>query len=90
MNKNILIITICILVFCKQNDNILGIQYFPKTEIKVDKLPDKENIWVFLLAGQSNMAGRGLVEPQDTIPSDRVLSLNKNGEIIIAKDPLFF
>jgi len=90
MNKNILIITICILVFCKQNDNILGIQYFPKTEIKVDKLPDKENIWVFLLAGQSNMAGRGLVEPQDTIPSDRVLSLNKNGEIIIAKEPLHF
>src|SRR5690606_21827038 len=55
-----------------------------------EQLPDKENLWVFILAGQSNMAGRGFVEPQDTIPTERVLTINKKGEIIVAKEPLHF
>ncbi len=49
-----------------------------------------EKVWVFILAGQSNMAGRGKVEAQDTISSPRVLSINENGEIIPAKEPLHF
>jgi len=53
-------------------------------------MPNKNNLWVFILAGQSNMAGRGLVEPRDTIPSKRILSINEKGEIIIAKEPLHF
>ena len=32
-------------------------QYFPKKEIKPKKVPNKKRIWVFILAGQSNMAG---------------------------------
>jgi hypothetical protein len=36
------------------------------------------------------MAGRGKVEPKDTIPSERVLTINKNGEIILAKEPIHF
>jgi len=63
---------------------------FPREEIKPSKLPKKNRVWVFILAGQSNMAGRGLVEPQDTIPSDRILTINRNGEITVAKEPLHF
>jgi len=63
---------------------------FPKVESKAVNLPKKENLWVFVLAGQSNMAGRGQVEPQDTISSPRIFSINKQGEIIIAKEPLHF
>jgi len=51
-------------------------------------IPKKENTWVFIMAGQSNMAGRGTVEPRDTIPNKRILSINQDGELIIAKEPL--
>lgn len=54
----------------------------------VNEKLDKENVWVFIMAGQSNMAGRGVVEPKDTVPDERILSVNKNGEPIIAKEPL--
>jgi hypothetical protein len=63
-------------------------EYFPKQEIRPAQIPAKHNLWVFILAGQSNMAGRGLVEPQDTIPNPRILSINAKNEIIIAKEPL--
>lgn len=53
-------------------------------------VPPKENVWVFIMAGQSNMAGRGTVEPKDTVPSKRILSINKDGQIIVAKEPLHF
>lgn len=54
------------------------------------QLPAKQNLWIFVLAGQSNMAGRGLVEPQDTIPDGRILTLNKNDQIVVAKEPLHY
>lgn len=63
---------------------------FPESEIKPAIIPEREKVWVFVLAGQSNMAGRGLVEPEDTIPSERILTINRKGEIIIAKEPLHF
>jgi hypothetical protein len=50
----------------------------------------KENVWVFIMAGQSNMAGRGIVEPADTVSNKRILSVNKDGQIVIAKEPLHF
>jgi Carbohydrate esterase, sialic acid-specific acetylesterase len=65
-------------------------KYFPKHTEILSSLTNKENIWVFIMAGQSNMAGRGMVEPQDTISNKRILSINKAGEIIIAKEPLHF
>lgn len=52
------------------------------------KAPGK--FWLFLLAGQSNMAGRETVEATDTIPQSHVLTLNKNGNWEIAKDPIHF
>lgn len=51
---------------------------------------DKENLWIFILAGQSNMAGRGTVEAQDTIPLERIFTINKGGDVILAKEPLHF
>ncbi|MBC6369151.1 sialate O-acetylesterase [Algoriphagus sp. AK58] len=65
-------------------------EFFPKLEEKPEVIPAKENLWVFILAGQSNMAGRGKVEPMDTIPDPRILTINKTGEVILAKEPLHF
>lgn len=53
-------------------------------------LPSKENFHLFLLIGQSNMAGRGTVEAQDQVPDPRVLTLNKAGEWVPAVDPIHF
>lgn len=50
----------------------------------------REAFHLFVLAGQSNMAGRGTVEPQDQEPHPRVLMLNKAGEWVPAVDPLHF
>lgn len=63
---------------------------FPKSEIVVTSIPKKENVSVYILAGQSNMAGRGFVEAKDTIPYEKLLSINKKGELILAKEPLHF
>ena len=41
------------------------------------KLPPKEKFLLVLLAGQSNMAGRGFVQDSDKIPSPRVVMLDK-------------
>ncbi len=50
----------------------------------------KDNFHLFLLAGQSNMAGRGKVEAQDRQAHDRVLTLNQEGKWVPAVDPLHF
>lgn len=57
---------------------------------KAVKLPKSNKVWVFLLAGQSNMAGRGAVEAQDTVADSRIFSINVQGEVILAKEPLHF
>ncbi|MGB7394827.1 MAG: sialate O-acetylesterase [Pricia sp.] len=56
----------------------------------VEEMPDPDKLWVFMMAGQSNMAGRGLVEPQDTVPNKRILTIDKTGRWIYAKEPLHF
>ncbi|AHG92960.1 protein of unknown function DUF303 acetylesterase (plasmid) [Gemmatirosa kalamazoonensis] len=43
-----------------------------------------------LLAGQSNMAGRGTVEAEDRVPHPRVLMLDRDGRWIPAVDPVHF
>ena len=45
---------------------------------------------LFLLVGQSNMAGRGKVEPQDTVPIPRVLMLDRQRTWVPAVDPMHF
>ena len=53
-------------------------------------MPARHNLWIFLLAGQSNMAGRGFVEPRDTLPDPRILTITENKQWIMAKEPLHF
>lgn len=63
---------------------------FPQTISYVDKLPNPDSLYIFIMAGQSNMAGRGFVEPQDTLTYKRILTIDKSMEWIYAKEPLHF
>lgn len=51
-------------------------------------LPDKFHL--YLLAGQSNMAGRGTVETIDKTPHPRVWMLNRTNEWVPATEPMHF
>jgi hypothetical protein len=42
------------------------------------------------MAGQSNMAGRGIVESQDTISDPTIFTLTKEMKLVVAKEPLHF
>ncbi len=56
-----------------------------------NNLPESPNKFhLFLLIGQSNMAGRGVVEDADKMVNPRVLMLNKKGQWVPAIDPLHF
>ena len=50
----------------------------------------KEKFHLYLLIGQSNMAGRGVVEEQDRQPHPRVFALNKDNVGAPAVDPIHF
>lgn len=53
-------------------------------------VPAATPMQLFLLVGQSNMAGRGKVEPQDTVPIPRVLMLDRQQAWVPAVDPMHF
>ncbi|MCB9055812.1 MAG: sialate O-acetylesterase [Chitinophagales bacterium] len=72
--------------FCQDNQK----ENFPVLREEVKIMPERENVWIFLMAGQSNMAGRGFVEPSDTISSHRIISLGENNIWYYAKEPLHF
>jgi hypothetical protein len=56
-----------------------------------DRIPaDKENFHLYLLMGQSNMAGRGKVEATDTLTHPRVYMLNREMNWVLARDPIHF
>jgi len=55
-----------------------------------DSFLPKAPLDLYLLIGQSNMAGRGEVEQQDRTPHPRVLTLNKENEWVPAIDPIHF
>ena len=54
------------------------------------ELPAKENFHLYLLVGQSNMAGRGKVTPEDKKPQEGVLMLTKALKWVPATDPMHF
>jgi hypothetical protein len=59
--------------------------------LRADDLPaDKSQFHLFLLVGQSNMAGRGKVADADRKPLPRVFMLTKSGEWKPAVAPLHF
>jgi hypothetical protein len=47
-----------------------------------------KNLHLFLLAGQSNMAGRGEIEAGDRLPIEHVFALDARGEWVPAVDPV--
>jgi hypothetical protein len=63
-------------------------RYFPVITEYVAQMPPPEKVWLFVLAGQSNMAGRGLVEPSDTVPDSRILFVTPDMRWAVAKEPL--
>tara|TARA_Y100001934_G_scaffold252379_1_gene316387 strand:+ start:4003 stop:6294 length:2292 start_codon:yes stop_codon:yes gene_type:complete len=56
----------------------------------VGKPASKEQFHLYLLVGQSNMAGRGKVEAEDKKPHPRLLMLDKRNAWVPAVDPLHF
>jgi len=52
------------------------------------QLPVKANLHLYLLMGQSNMAGRGKVEPEDQTPHPRVLVFTLRGKWEPAVEPV--
>jgi len=56
---------------------------------KVDT-PEKQNFHLFLLAGQSNMAGRGIVTDVDKEAHPRIFMLTKENNWVPAVDPIHF
>ncbi len=72
-----------VLLFCLATSSILS-------EQPAVQLPAKEKFHIFLLAGQSNMAGRGKIEPQDKVPHPRVLVLSNEGTWQPAVAPLHY
>jgi DNA-binding beta-propeller fold protein YncE len=55
---------------------------------QVAKFPPKEKLRIYLLMGQSNMAGRGVLEKEDQTPHPRVLMVESNNVWQQAVDPL--
>lgn len=51
---------------------------------------NRDQFHLFLLIGQSNMAGRGKVEPRDQVANRRVLTLTKDLQWKPAIDPIHF
>ena len=54
------------------------------------RLPARKDFHLYLLVGQSNMAGRGRVAAEDRKPLPRVVSFSKEGTWVPAVDPLHF
>jgi hypothetical protein len=52
--------------------------------------PAPSQMKLFLLIGQSNMAGRGKVDPQDQVENPQIFMLTKDLKWVPAKDPLHF
>lgn len=91
MRPVLILLIVPVLASCGNRYNpVERTTYFPRQPVPSAAPANKENVWVFILAGQSNMAGRGLVEPQDTIPDTRILTINASGQLILAKEPLHF
>ena len=55
------------------------------------KIPtDKSKFKLVVLAGQSNMAGRGTIDPENNKPHPRVVMLNAKGEWVPCVDPIHY
>ncbi|MEW4489895.1 sialate O-acetylesterase [Thalassoglobus sp. JC818] len=57
---------------------------------QIGEVSNKDDVHLFLLIGQSNMAGRGRVMPSDQVPHPRVFMFNQDKKWVPAIDPLHF
>ena len=57
---------------------------------QAQKLPPKEQFHLYLLIGQSNMAGRGRMSAEDRKPREGILMLNAENQWVPAAHPLHF
>ena len=69
---------------------IFALALIVQTSAQDMPLPSKERFHLYVLAGQSNMAGRGSVEAGDKAPHQRVLMLSKEMKWVPASDPMHF
>jgi len=90
MIRSLIILAIILSISCSHKVVAERKSHSAKRTEAMSNNVNKENVWVFIMAGQSNMAGRGIVEPEDTVSDKRIFSINKDGQIIIAKEPLHF
>lgn len=73
----------------KQLIVLLGcLAFLSQAQDKASSPPLKESFDLFLLAGQSNMAGRGQVTDQDRVGNPRVLTWTQEGAWRPATDPI--
>ncbi len=70
--------------------NIKELSVFFLLLISVTAFSQNKPYDLYLLIGQSNMAGRGKVEAQDTVIHPRVFTLDKNNSWVPAQDPVHF
>ncbi|WP_211253760.1 sialate O-acetylesterase [Flavobacterium daejeonense] len=54
------------------------------------KVNSNNTLDLYLLIGQSNMAGRGVIDDESQHTSENILTLDKTGNWVVAKDPLHF
>ena len=78
VNRILLLVTYCLFLF--------GASHSQAVEVP----QDATKFHLFLLAGQSNMAGRGKVTEKDRKVDPHVLTLNKKGKWVNAVDPIHF
>jgi len=92
MCYKIVVLFLAVFISCAVPKNLTQTQtnIFPAKNEKPKSLPAKGNFYIFLMAGQSNMAGRGIIEAEDTLSNPLVLTLNKNNEWVYAKEPLHY
>lgn len=53
-------------------------------------ISEEKSFDVYLLIGQSNMSGRGVLDPKNNTIQENILMLDKDNNWVIAKDPLHF
>jgi hypothetical protein len=70
--------------------NILLICLLLTIQNVFSQLPSGKKVHIYLLAGQSNMAGRGQTEAIDTLPDPNIWMFNKEEKWVPAREPLHF
>lgn len=70
---------------------LIGLVFFGTTQLTQGQPAiSKKQFHLYLLAGQSNMAGRGTVEMEDKLTQSKIWMLDKTNKWVLASEPLHF